>query len=123
MINLNAILPAGSFRVKSGVYGRRSGRRELVHPLMTCLVTTDSDSKSYAAKPRNLSLTGMAFSLPVPIAPNTVFYVTLTNALCLYTVIRAAEVRYNYDGDLETFITGCEFLEPLTHEELRMLLA
>ena len=65
----------------------------------------------------------MALTLPIQLAPNTVFYVALTNAQCLFMVDRAAEVRYTYEGDSGCWVTGCEFLKPLTNEELRILLA
>ena len=90
---------------------------------MSCLIAADPQSGQFAAKPVNLSLAGMAFSIPVRLRPDTVLHLTITNSHCLFRTTRVAEVRYCCEEDNGTFLIGCQFTDPLTNEELRTLLA
>jgi len=116
-------MPSASLRIRPANLCRRSARRERAHPLMSCLIATDPHENQSQAKPVNLSLAGMAFSIHERLRPDTVLYMTLTNSQCLFKTTKVAEVRYCCEQDDGTYLIGCQFTDPLKNEELRTLLA
>jgi hypothetical protein len=88
---------------------------------MSCVIAISWETQ-LSVELVNLSLTGMSFMSREFLNPGSIIYLTLTNSHCLFTTTKAAKIRYS-SSQVGTPVTGCRFSEPLTKEELLILLA
>ncbi len=90
--------------------------------MMMCQATIAATLDTYSARPVNLSLTGIGLSMAASLEPGAIVHLSLLNSPCLFSVQRTAEVRYIMPQAAGVSLVGCEFLEPLASNELRLLL-
>jgi len=94
-----------------------------VNPDHRCPLTATVGSGSWPVQVGDISTSGISFTLPQRIEPESVLNLSLTNTAQLFSrvlILRAIHVRENEEG---LYVVGAQFSRELTYDELRSLLA
>ncbi len=71
---------------------------------------------------RDISIGGIGFLINRQLEPGNLIRVELTNASQLFSDLRQARVAHVLPQVEGNFLTGCQFAEPLTYEQIYALL-
>jgi hypothetical protein len=103
---------------------RRKNIRLTPRTGVSCAIRLDGAGETvYAAEILDVSQAGLRLLAPRRHEPGAFLHITLTNSAELFSYSAVVVVRYAVGAADGGNITGCEFLQPLTYDQLRALLA
>jgi hypothetical protein len=102
---------------------RRRSARLPPRPGISCSIVEGVEASGTPARVIDVSQTGVRILSPVRYENDSFLHVTLSNAADLFSYSAVVVVRYAVGSADGQHITGCEFLQPLSYENLRALLA
>jgi hypothetical protein len=101
---------------------RRKAIRLSTRQGISCTIIEGVETTGTAARILDVSQTGVRLIVPTRHETGTYLNAIMTNAAELFSYSSVVIVRYVVSSSDGAFITGCEFLQPLTYDELRALL-